>query len=184
MLIAISITATACHSSRKSEVVYPEGTLGVSEINELFSNKTVKSITVGRGRVSDSYYEPGGRIYQVRNGLSRKGFWRITPDAQICLRMSDQNVENCRIIVYENGVFRKYRPASKGQFKPVVDYVSFQDGNRLGLCRLRCIDVYHPLHAELIRHHAKQLSPKRFFQRHDYLAILRQGFKPLMRLFF
>ena len=56
----------------------PVGTLNRDEVIQLFSGKTVESVTASQGRVSHTYYAPDGKIEQLREGSKRFGTWRVT----------------------------------------------------------------------------------------------------------
>lgn len=133
LAFAVTFLAAACQSTPRVAVTLPPGTLSAEEIHELFIGKTVKSITVAKGRVSESYYDPNGEIRQLRNGERRSGHWRITDDARICLKMGYFGKEGCRIIVKEQGGYKKYIVKLDGNHVPAVSYQSFQTGNPLGL---------------------------------------------------
>jgi hypothetical protein len=112
-------------------IVLPSGTLNADQVSALFMNKTVTSVTVASGRESVSYYDPNGDVRQLRKGERRNGVWRITKNGRICLKFDAK--EKCRIIVKEEGDYRKYVVKKSGQHRPVVDYKSFKSGNTLGL---------------------------------------------------
>ena len=78
--------------------ILPEGTLTRKKIVKLFSGQTVESITAGKGRVSQTYYDPDGTLVQLRNGVTRSGKWRVRKDSRMCLEMEGYK-EKCRIIV-------------------------------------------------------------------------------------
>ena len=108
----------------------PAGTLNAEQLVELFSGKTVESVTAVRERVSLTYYAPNGNLLQSRKGLTRTGRWRVTDDARICLQMEDLP-EKCRIIVNESGIYKKYIVKKSGQHQHSVTYRSFREGNLL-----------------------------------------------------
>jgi len=63
---------------------------------------------------------------------SRCGHWRVTKNDRLCLRMEDLP-EKCRIVVAENGGYKKYIVRKNGKHQPTVSYLSFLEGNNLGL---------------------------------------------------
>lgn len=135
--LILSILAAACllqaeAAGAQGTLTLPAGTLNAAEITELFSDKTVYSVTVVQGRRSVSYYAPDGEIRQMRTGVKRTGRWRITKDDRLCLQMEDLP-EKCRIIVAENGGYKKYIVKKNGKHQPTVSYLRFQEGNSLGL---------------------------------------------------
>lgn len=110
----------------------PDGTLNANDVVELFSDKTVESVTAVRGRSSISYYAPNGEVRQQRKGVTRIGKWRVLDNGRMCLQM-DGLPEKCRIIVNENGIYKKYIVKKSGKHQHSVTYRSFRDGNPLGL---------------------------------------------------
>ena len=72
-----------------TDVRLPSGTLTAKEVVKLFSNRTVETRTVVKKRESLTYYHPDGEVVQLRNGNTRRGFWRVRKDARICLQMEE-----------------------------------------------------------------------------------------------
>lgn len=123
---------TDAASKKKQTVPLPSGTLNSEQIITLFSDQTVESVTAVRGRVSQSYYDPGGEVRQVRNGTTRTGRWRVTKNGRICLQMEDRP-EKCRIIVQDGALYKKYIVKKNGKHQHSVSYRKFWDGNPFGL---------------------------------------------------
>lgn len=124
LFLLVSFFVAACASP---PVVLPPGTLNADEVLTLFSDKTVTSVTISKKRESISYYDPNGEIRQLRDGQKRNGTWRVTKNGRICLKFGAK--EKCRILVKENGEYRKYVVKDDGQHRAVVDYSSFISGN-------------------------------------------------------
>jgi len=110
--------------------ILPKGTLDRKQIKELFTGKTVESITAGKGRVSHSYYGTDGTIEQVRNGKRRLGKWRVTKSGRICLQMEERG-EKCRIIVKEGDEYKKFIVRKNGRHQHSVTYRNFVEGKQL-----------------------------------------------------
>lgn len=113
-------------------VALPAGTLNAVELFQLFSDRTVESVTAVQGRESTSYYDPNGQVRQLRLGQVRKGRWRVTASSRICLQMEDLP-EKCRIVVKEQGTFHKYIVKKNGRHQHTITYSRFLPGNPLGL---------------------------------------------------
>lgn len=109
--------------------VLPIGTLSSQEVIELFSGKTVESVTAQQGRVSQTYYDPDGSLVQFRNGVKRTGKWRVTGSARICLQMEDLE-EKCRIIVKDGRDYKKYIVKTNGEHQHSVSYRRFVPGKQ------------------------------------------------------
>lgn len=104
----------------------PEGTLTKRELKKLFAGKTVESETAVKKRLSLTYYSVDGQVEQLRNGKKRYGHWRIRKDDRICLQMEGAK-EKCRIVVKEDGVYKKYIVKKNGRHQLTVNYRSFAD---------------------------------------------------------
>lgn len=105
----------------------PAGTLTRKKIVELFSGKTVESVTAKKGRVSQTYYSPDGTLEQLRDGVKRYGLWRVKQNSRICLKMESLE-EKCRIIVKEGGAIKKYIVKKNGRHQHSVSYRNFSHG--------------------------------------------------------
>ena len=108
----------------------PVGTLDRKQLKKLFVDKTVESITAGKGRISRTYYGADGSVAQLRNGQKRYGKWRVTKQGRICLQMENLK-EKCRVILKEGDVYKKYIVKKNGRHQHSVSYREFLSGNRL-----------------------------------------------------
>lgn len=129
------LTYSKFHQGKKlSELhpapLFPPNTLNRKQLKKLFSGKTVESVTARKGRVSHSYYGKDGSMVQVRNGQKRAGKWRVTREGRICLKMGEM-AEKCRIIVNENGSYKKYIIKKNGRHQHSVSYRNFINGKQL-----------------------------------------------------
>ncbi|MCD6580912.1 MAG: hypothetical protein J7K90_03850 [Desulfuromusa sp.] len=106
------------------------GTLSEKAVTKLFSDKTVQSVSVRKGRVSLTYYNPNGSIEQLRNGIKRYGIWWVTKNGRICLAFAGSK-EKCRIIVKAGKTFKKYIVKKNGQHRHSVSYRKFLSGKQL-----------------------------------------------------
>jgi hypothetical protein len=104
----------------------PSGTLNAEQVFNLFNNKAVESVTAVKKRKSLSYYHPFGLINQSRNGKARHGKWRVMEDGRICLQMESLR-EKCRVIVYEDGEYKKYIIKKNGKHVHSVSYTKFKN---------------------------------------------------------
>lgn len=107
--------------------ILPAGTLSHDEIVHLFSGNTVESVTASQGRVSHTYYDPNGSVEQLRKGVLRRGKWRVTKDARICLDMEETG-NKCRILIKEGDEIKKYIVKKNGNHQHSVSYRSFTRG--------------------------------------------------------
>jgi hypothetical protein len=107
--------------------ILPLGSMSREEVLELFSGKTVESVTAVKGRVSRTYYDPNGTVEQLRKGDRRYGKWRVTKNGRICLEM-ENSVEKCRIMVREGDQVKKYIVKKNGMHQHSVSYRKFTEG--------------------------------------------------------
>jgi len=115
-----------------ASVSLPAGTLSADELVNLFSDHTVASVTADSGQASISYYAPDGEVRQRHQGKLHIGRWRVTQSGRICLQMEDRR-EMCRIIVREDGLYKKYIVKKNGDHQHSVTYHSFTRGNPYNL---------------------------------------------------
>ena len=132
LLLAIGLLiSTSAWAQQTPDVNLPSGTLSSAQVSALFSGKTVETRTVVQKRTSLTYYQPDGEVVQLRDGVKRRGHWRVRKDARICLQMEELR-EKCRIIVRGlGGGYRKYIVRKNGLHQPTVDYLGFYEGNQL-----------------------------------------------------
>jgi hypothetical protein len=103
--------------------------LNKKEIIKLFSEKTVESETVRKGRVSMTYYYPDGTLKLLRNSHEYSGVWRVTDDGRMCLKL-EASKEKCRIIVRQGSSYSKYIVKNNGQHQRSIDYRRFMPGKQ------------------------------------------------------
>ena len=99
------------------------------EIVMLFTNKTVESETVRKGRVSLTYYRSNGTLELFRNGKKHSGAWRVTENNRMCLKIENSK-EKCRIIVKQGASFSKYIVKKNGQHQRSINYRRFLPGKQ------------------------------------------------------
>jgi hypothetical protein len=98
-------------------------------IIKLFSDKTVESETVRKGRVSLTYYYPDGTLELQRNGKTYSGTWRVRDDDRMCLKIENSQ-EKCRIIVKQGTLYGKYIVKNNGRHQQSITYRRFMSGKQ------------------------------------------------------
>lgn len=136
LTLSLALLLCACAAANSPTVDHrgrtlPPGTLGATAVRVLFYDQTVESRNAG-GDLSLTYYAPNGTLKQKRGGEVRTGSWTVRKDGRMCLSMAGEN-RKCRFVYQEQGEYRKFTVSKSGKVKPVVTYLSFQPGNRLGL---------------------------------------------------
>lgn len=128
MLMLLVAGCAGIGTNKENSVQLPPGTLDAAAVTALFSGKTVESVLDKTGRVSLTYYSPTGELRQLQNGEKRNGRWEVRGDGRICLDFPGDD-RQCRIIVKDGDVYRKYVVKKDGMHEPVVTYKSFRNGN-------------------------------------------------------
>lgn len=129
VILTLLLAGCAGVATKKKEFVPPpSGTLDAASVIALFSDKTVESVLDKTGRASLTYYSPTGELRQLQNGEKRSGSWEVREDGRICLDFPGDD-RQCRVIVKEGNVYKKYIIKKDGNHVPVVTYKSFRDGN-------------------------------------------------------
>ncbi|BBB27602.1 hypothetical protein AMJAP_3017 [Amphritea japonica ATCC BAA-1530] len=100
-----------------------------TELQHLFSERTVESYNLVNGSSSFTYYKNDGKVLQKRYWEKRSGSWRIT-DNMICLQMEHKS-ESCRAVYLEGDRYYKYRTDDQGQPQKIIRYRQFLTGNRI-----------------------------------------------------
>jgi len=102
--------------------------LTAAEIQSLFSDKTVESVSRSGNTTSFTYYHPDGRVLQQRLWSLRSGHWKVTDDAKICLSFAKTR---CRAIQVDDGTYYKVKQSKGKPAEKVVRYRRFAEGNHL-----------------------------------------------------
>ena len=132
LLFVSAVQDVLAADKNTATIILPEGTLNVDQLADLLIGNTVESVTAVNGRKSFSYYAADGSLRQSRNGQTRYGKWHIRNDGRICLQM-EQLPEKCRIIVKDDGIYKKYIVKKNGKHQHSVSYPNFWSGNSRGL---------------------------------------------------
>lgn len=109
--------------------VPPLQILDKQAIIRLFSDQTVESETVRKGRVSLTYYHADGTLELMRDGKTYFGVWQVTDNGRMCLKIEDSK-EKCRVIVKQGTIISKYIVKNNGQHQPSITYRRFLSGKQ------------------------------------------------------
>lgn len=132
IVVLTILLGAGCSTHKKARITLPANTLNSEQLYSLFVGNTVESVSLSKGRKSLTYYDPDGQVRQQRGNQTRLGQWRITKRGRICLQMENKK-KKCRIILRENGTYKKYIVKKSGDHKLVVSFTRFMPGNPLGL---------------------------------------------------
>ncbi len=132
LLIALLVALVFASPVSALKVKLPDGTLKRKALKELFSDKTVNTITAAQGHLAVSYYSADGEVRQLRKDTLWRGTWRVTKKGRLCVQMEGLR-EKCRIIVKDGSAYKKYIVKKNGEHQHTLTYLSFSDGNPYGL---------------------------------------------------
>ena len=104
--------------------------VSASNLELMFSNKTVSGTHEKEGYVFKRYFSIDGTIYgeNEKNG-TRQGKWRASSKG-LCVQWAGKK-EKCRIVTRENNYIKKYKINKKGKRVLVTSYSSFETSNML-----------------------------------------------------
>jgi hypothetical protein len=102
--------------------------LSAAEATKLFSGKTVEAYHVTLGYWFKDYFDPNGRIREIRDtGDNRQGKWRIDKRGQMCVQWIEGQ-EFCNILVYDGKVYKEIMTRESGR-KHIITFEKFTEGN-------------------------------------------------------
>ena len=107
--------------------VSAEQILTAEEVTQLFSGKTYEATLPTRGLTMTVYADPNGTMRGVQNRNKFTTNWEVNDQGEICVSYRDKM--SCRIVVEDNGIYKKYKVDDKGKRTLLVVYKSFTQGN-------------------------------------------------------
>ena len=125
-VLASLITGCLLYSSS----VPAEQTLNAEEVTQLFSGNTYEATLPTRGLTMTVYADPNGTMRGIQNGHTFETGWKVNDQGEICVSYRDKM--SCRIVVEDNGIYKKYQVDDKGKRILLVEYKSFTPGNSHG----------------------------------------------------
>lgn len=132
LILTLAFSFLSAPALQAAKVKLPQGTLKRKALKNLFSDRTVNSITAKKGRLAVTYYSPNGEVRQLRKGKRWHGSWRVTKKGRFCIQMEGLR-EKCRIVVKEGTSYKKYIVKKNGKHQHTLTYLSFSEGNPYGL---------------------------------------------------
>lgn len=104
-----------------------EQILDAEAVTQLFSGNTYEANLPGRGLTMTVYADPDGTMKGMQNGKKFITHWKVNEQGEICVSYRDKT--NCRPIVEENGLYKKYKLDEYGNKTILVVYEKFTPGN-------------------------------------------------------
>lgn len=122
-LLAGLITGFLFYSSS----VMAEQILTGEQLTQLFSGNTYEATLPTRGLSMTVYADPNGTMRGIQNGHTFETSWNVNEQGEICVSYRDKL--SCRIVIEDNGIYKKYKVDDKGKRTLLVVYKSFTAGN-------------------------------------------------------
>jgi hypothetical protein len=99
-------------------------TLTEPEIKSLFVGKTVSGYNQHKDYAFTRYYDPAGVVTEQGDRGRRRGQWSVGADGQFCEGFGGGETK-CRVIVNEDGTYKKYKVNRKGERQLLIIYQTF-----------------------------------------------------------
>ncbi|MFK5986830.1 MAG: hypothetical protein QM479_15595 [Pseudomonadota bacterium] len=125
-----SNACTAC--SNKQLISYlplacPERILSADELTKLFSGNTYVALIPSRKLKMTVYVDPDGTMRGRQSGHKFTSKWEVNNKGEICVSYRDKM--SCRMVMEQEGVYKKITHNDKGEKVVLVIYQSFAAGN-------------------------------------------------------
>lgn len=104
-----------------------ERILSADEVSQLFSGKTYEARIPSRNIHMTVYADPNGTMTGMQSGHKFTSKWTISEKGEICVSYKDKM--NCRMVMEDGGVYKKYKLNDKGEKIVLVVYQAFSLGN-------------------------------------------------------
>lgn len=104
-----------------------ERTLSAKEVSKLFIGNTYEAAIPSRNLKMTVYVDPDGTLRGMQGGHKFMSKWSINEQGQICISYKEKM--SCRIVMEDNGVYKKYKINEQGEKIVLVIYQSFTAGN-------------------------------------------------------
>ena len=105
----------------------PERILSADEVLKLFSGNTYVAVIPSRNLEMTVYVDPDGTMRGMQNGHKFTSKWAVGDNGEICVSYKDKM--NCRVVMKQEGVYKKFKVNDKGEKIVLVIYQSFASGN-------------------------------------------------------
>ncbi len=130
---SVKTYSNACSACSNKAVVShvsgacPERVLSAEEVLTLFSGNTYVAVIPSRKLKMTVYVDPDGSMRGMQNGHKFNSKWQINEQGEICVSYKDKM--SCRIVMLQEGVYKKFKVTEKGEKVVLVVYESFAKGN-------------------------------------------------------
>lgn len=105
----------------------PERILSAAELTQLFSGNTYDAVIPSRNLKMTVYVDPDGSMRGMQSGHKFTSNWAVSDKGEICVSYKDKM--NCRVVMQQDGVYKKFKINEKGEKVVLVIYQSFAAGN-------------------------------------------------------
>ncbi len=104
-----------------------ERTLSAKEVKKLFIGNTYEATIPSRNLKMTVFVDPDGTLRGMQGGHKFMSKWSVNEYGQICISYKEKM--SCRIVMEDNGVYKKYKINEQGEKTVLVIYQSFTAGN-------------------------------------------------------
>jgi len=105
----------------------PDRILSAQEVLKLFSGNTYVAVIPSRNLKMTVYVDPDGTMRGMQSGHKFTSKWTVSDKGEICVSYKDKM--NCRVVMEQGGVYKKFKVNEKGEKVVLVIYQSFAAGN-------------------------------------------------------
>lgn len=130
---SVKTYSNACSACSNKAVVShvpqacPEHILSAEEVLNLFSGNTYVATIPSRKIKMTVYVDPDGTMRGEQSGHKFTSKWQVNEQGEICVSYKDKM--SCRIVMEQEGIYKKFKMNEKGEKVVLVVYESFAEGN-------------------------------------------------------
>ena len=96
-------------------------------MTKLFSGNTYVAVIPSRKLEMTVYVDPDGTMRGMQSGHKFTSKWQVSEKGEICVSYRDKM--SCRVVMEQDGVYKKFKINEKGEKTVLVIYQSFTKGN-------------------------------------------------------
>lgn len=104
-----------------------ERVLSTDEVRKLFSGNTYEAKIPSRNLTMTVYVDPNGTMRGMQSDHKFTSKWTVSDKGEICVSYRDKM--SCRMVMEDNGMYKKYKINEQGEKVVLVIYQSFTPGN-------------------------------------------------------
>ncbi|MCU7835750.1 MAG: hypothetical protein KZQ83_10945 [gamma proteobacterium symbiont of Taylorina sp.] len=110
-----------------SHAAQAERVLTADEVTHLFSGNSYAAIIPSRNIKMTVFVDPNGTLRGMQAGHKFNSKWMVNESGEICVSYKERM--SCRLVMEDNGQYKKYKINEQGEKVVLVIYQSFTAGN-------------------------------------------------------